>query len=254
MLNQLSTRREVVKSLLWGSALSVVGQKVMSQAIVGQIHAAGPVSIGSLKLKISDFPVLAAANGSLRLGSSGIGSDKSPLGIYPPLIINRGTSSSFYALDARCPHAGCVVGTYKTSASCMTCPCHSSKFKLDGGFLNGPANISLIRYPVSEPQPGFISIEIEEMTVHVTVKPLSGNPRHPFKLTFLAFEHITYEVRFRGFNSETSRVLPFSLTADSTAQQSSLLLITTPDDDTSLYIDPPTENGMIQVAIQMRTV
>ena len=254
MLNHSSTRREVVKSLLWGSALSVVGEKVMSQAITGQIHAAGPVSKGSLKLRIADFPVLGATNGSLRLGSSGIGSDKTPLGIYPPVIINRGASNTFFALDARCPHAGCVVGTYKTSVSCMTCPCHSSKFKLDGGFLNGPANISLIRYPVSQDQLGFIAVEIEEMTVNVVIKPLSSNPRHPFKLTFLAFEHITYEVRFRAFNSTTSRVVPFSLTADSTTQQSSLLLTTTPDDDTSIFIDPPTENGMIQIAIQMRTV
>lgn len=254
MLSPLSTRREVVKSFLWATALSVVGQKVLSQSVTGQIHAAGPVYKGLLKLKIADFPVLGAANGSLRLGSSAIGSDKNPVGIYPPVIINRAADNSFFAVDARCPHAGCVVGTFKPAVSCMTCPCHSSKFKLDGTYINGPANISLIRFPVSQDQLGFITIEIEEMSVNVTIKPLSGNPRHPFKLTFLAFENITYEVRFRAFNSQTSRVVPFALTSDSPSQQSSLLLTTTPNDDTSLFIDPPTENGLIQVAIQMRTV
>lgn len=248
------TRRTIIKSILWGSALSVVGEKVMSQSITGQLHAAGATSKGLIKLKISDFPVLGVANGSLRLGSSSIGSDKNPVGLYPPVIINRGTSNNYSAMDARCPHSGCVVGTYKPTVGFMTCPCHSSKFKIDGTYVTGPANSSLIKFPVTPENQGFISIEIEEMSFEVLITPVLNNNRQRLKIKFLAFEQITYEVRFRTFNGTPSKVVPFSLSVDSAIPQTALLLTRTPDDDTTLFIDPPTENGMIQVAIQMRTV
>ncbi|NJN32431.1 MAG: Rieske (2Fe-2S) protein [Synechococcales cyanobacterium RM1_1_8] len=44
------------------------------------------------------------------------------------------------ALDAKCPHAGCAVG-WKDSE--LICPCHDSKFSVDGAVISGPASTGL---------------------------------------------------------------------------------------------------------------
>lgn len=43
-------------------------------------------------------------------------------------------SQSVEALSATCPHAGCFVEMEPTGA-CFRCPCHASKFTLEGGIV-----------------------------------------------------------------------------------------------------------------------
>lgn len=42
------------------------------------------------------------------------------------------------ALNARCPHLGCFVDFNQTAGQ-FVCPCHTSAFAKDGGFLFGPS-------------------------------------------------------------------------------------------------------------------
>jgi len=42
------------------------------------------------------------------------------------------------ALNAKCPHLGCLVDFNKSSGE-FECPCHKSAFAKDGGFLFGPS-------------------------------------------------------------------------------------------------------------------
>lgn len=42
------------------------------------------------------------------------------------------------ALNAKCPHLGCLVD-FNQSSSEFECPCHKSAFAKDGGFLYGPS-------------------------------------------------------------------------------------------------------------------
>ena len=44
-----------------------------------------------------------------------------------------------YALDAVCPHLGCLIGR-QGDDGVVECPCHGSRFGSDGTLLHGPAD------------------------------------------------------------------------------------------------------------------
>ena len=48
----------------------------------------------------------------------------------------------FYAIDARCPHLGCLV---RPSENGFACPCHRSHFSPSGERITGPSP-SALRY------------------------------------------------------------------------------------------------------------
>jgi cytochrome b6-f complex iron-sulfur subunit len=52
-----------------------------------------------------------------------------------------------FAVNAICTHMGCTVG-YKKETGRIVCPCHGSRFGLDGSILKGPAKSPLSRYDV----------------------------------------------------------------------------------------------------------
>ena len=45
-------------------------------------------------------------------------------------------------LSRRCPHAGCMVD-YEKESNEFVCPCHQSKFNIDGEVIQGPAEDNL---------------------------------------------------------------------------------------------------------------
>lgn len=50
----------------------------------------------------------------------------------------RAQDSRLHAVSARCTHLGCVVN-FNNAEKSWDCPCHASRFGLDGGVLQGPA-------------------------------------------------------------------------------------------------------------------
>lgn len=62
------------------------------------------------------------------------------------VIVVRRTASSFTALSAVCPHAGCGVSRVQTNA--LVCPCHDSTFTFNGERVSGPAPTGLAPLPV----------------------------------------------------------------------------------------------------------
>lgn len=63
-------------------------------------------------------------------------------------ITKRGTvfitknNDEIKVFDAHCTHMGCVLN-FSESENAFVCPCHSSKFSLDGTVLKGPAQKKL---------------------------------------------------------------------------------------------------------------
>lgn len=48
-------------------------------------------------------------------------------------------------LSRKCPHAGCNVNYNKLNNE-FVCPCHNSRFNIDGKVLEGPATSNLAPY------------------------------------------------------------------------------------------------------------
>ena len=68
------------------------------------------------------------------------------------LALARDDAGQPHAVSARCTHLGCIV-TYNDAERSWDCPCHGSRFGLDGDVLEGPAVRPLP--PVEHPEHGF---------------------------------------------------------------------------------------------------
>jgi len=49
-----------------------------------------------------------------------------------------GTSGGVYALSAVCTHLGCIT-RFRSDENVIACPCHGSRFDLEGNVVGGPA-------------------------------------------------------------------------------------------------------------------
>lgn len=61
--------------------------------------------------------------------------------IVEDVVLTQPTAGVFRAFSAVCTHAGCALAD--VSDGTINCPCHGSKFNLDGTVANGPAARSL---------------------------------------------------------------------------------------------------------------
>src|SRR5512139_235388 len=59
----------------------------------------------------------------------------------------RRVGSDLDARSAVCPHVGCVIGFDKAQNNYL-CPCHDSRFALDGAKLSGPSERGLDQLPL----------------------------------------------------------------------------------------------------------
>jgi Rieske Fe-S protein len=67
------------------------------------------------------------------------------------LALARDDAGQPHAVSARCTHLGCIV-SYNDAERSWDCPCHGSRFGLDGDVLEGPAVRPLP--PVEHPEHG----------------------------------------------------------------------------------------------------
>ena len=58
--------------------------------------------------------------------------------------VYRDAGGALHAVSARCTHLGCLVG-FNDAEVAWECPCHGSRFAVDGSVLQGPANRPLER-------------------------------------------------------------------------------------------------------------
>jgi Rieske Fe-S protein len=64
-----------------------------------------------------------------------------------PLALRRQDENTLTAISAVCTHAGCTVGLDGTTNTWL-CPCHGSRFDLQGSVIGGPAARPLAQYKV----------------------------------------------------------------------------------------------------------
>ncbi|MFD6401375.1 ubiquinol-cytochrome c reductase iron-sulfur subunit [Nocardia sp. NPDC060249] len=61
-------------------------------------------------------------------------------------VVTQPTAGNFVGLSSTCTHAGCKVAT--VARGTINCPCHGSRFELDGAVRGGPATEPLPAKPV----------------------------------------------------------------------------------------------------------
>lgn len=61
-------------------------------------------------------------------------------------VVTQPTAGTFAGFSTTCTHAGCKVN--KVVDGLIECPCHGSKFRLDGTVEHGPATRPLAAHPV----------------------------------------------------------------------------------------------------------
>jgi cytochrome b6-f complex iron-sulfur subunit len=65
---------------------------------------------------------------------------------HKDLLFSPRADGSVLVVTSACPHSGCVVD-FDAAHTEWTCPCHDSRFTLEGKVLGGPAKKSLVVPP-----------------------------------------------------------------------------------------------------------
>ncbi|MFZ0450641.1 MAG: Rieske (2Fe-2S) protein [Desulfatiglandaceae bacterium] len=61
---------------------------------------------------------------------------------HEDIIVNR-DGNNYITMSARCSHLGCIVD--RRQGDKLVCPCHGSKYSINGRVLSGPATYDLAR-------------------------------------------------------------------------------------------------------------
>jgi len=59
------------------------------------------------------------------------------------ILLQRISATEIKAITAVCTHEGCIIDLFSTEENNLGCPCHGSKFNLNGGVVQGPADAPL---------------------------------------------------------------------------------------------------------------
>ncbi|MFZ0819115.1 MAG: ubiquinol-cytochrome c reductase iron-sulfur subunit [Candidatus Acidiferrales bacterium] len=68
------------------------------------------------------------------------------------------TDQGFYAVSAVCTHLGCIT-QWKPELEQIACPCHGSKFRMDGTKIEGPAPRPLPHFSISLTVDGELQVD-----------------------------------------------------------------------------------------------
>lgn len=64
------------------------------------------------------------------------------------VLVDHPSNNTFNALSSICTHQGCQVSGYDSGSSQFICPCHGSRFDINGNVVSGPAPSPLSKYPI----------------------------------------------------------------------------------------------------------
>ena len=251
----LCSRRRIIKRFMLLSASSILFGKKWLANVVAQVGPPAAQTGGVLRLKLSDFPALSQSGGSVRIGTSGLQALSAvcdvPIGLYSPVIINRGAGNQFYALNSACTHAGCTVPIYNPSLGYSQCPHQGSRFGIDGSLKRGPAGAPLESYSVRFDGVDTLTVNIPEMSFELVTASVQYGERSRLSLTFLAFSGIEYEVHVRPLLTDNWAGVPFSLTPDGPTDQSYIDGIS---DYATVYVDQTNAAGFYAVVMRTQEV
>ena len=101
----------------------------------GALAACAPTTSETAGSTTAAAPATAATAGEAIAKTSDV-----PVGsgvIVGEVVVTQPVAGEFKGFSAKCTHKGCTVN--KIADGTIDCPCHGSKFNLDGTVANGPA-------------------------------------------------------------------------------------------------------------------
>ena len=225
-------RRTWLQGWLIGTARTVTGL-AWARGMVMEVAAlqTGP---GSLYLSLASFPALQSVGGSVQVNLSAVDT---------ALIVTRASASVFHALDSVCTHAGCTVGTFVQQQGFMQCPCHGSRYDIQGQVVRGPAEENLASFGIEFD--GADELKITLPNLPLDVKPIqlyrrAGN-RLRLKLTFEGKSGRRYQLRFKADVASAFSSVPFAVTPNGLVESSEITV--TSDGPRHLYVDSDNQRG-----------
>jgi Rieske Fe-S protein len=243
-------RRKFLKIITFGTATSVIAGKLWQREVMAYCENQPGQKDAVFKVRLSDYPALQSEFGSVRLGINPVTSEN-PLddGRFYPLIITRGGFNDFYALDAECRHARCVLPAYDRDEFKIICGCHGSWYDVDGTVLQGPAQQPLYRYTSEYDGDNTLTIHIPCWGFETTATVLPGGPTSRLKLDFDGKKEVTYEVSFSQSPKGPWTPASFATTPGGAANQTEL---TPPaSGPVSIYLDRSTATGFYAVGMKL---
>lgn len=133
-------RRELLLGALRASGTVAVGAGALGGCIPDLGPAPfvdGPAPVdGKIVLSLASYPELAREGGAVIARSPGA----------PWILVASAPGGGFAATSALCTHQGCPVGV---EGGEIVCPCHLSRFGLDGTVRHPPARAGLQTYGVT---------------------------------------------------------------------------------------------------------
>ncbi len=252
ILKLFMQRRQFIKMFALTTASAGAAGSLWRGTVFGAIQPAGAGNVGRFSISLDDFPALNNEFSSIRLSVNPLtgGSEPFPDGDFYPILINRGERDQFFALDAACRHAGCVVPIFEESLSGSVCPCHGSIYGIDGTVLHDPATLPLISYNITFDGVKTLTVEVPGLGYSVASRLASSNR---LRLEFPTHLNVTYEVRFRASMNPGSAwtAVPFALSPTEPADRLTLLGSSAP---AVLFVNRSTAAGFYAVNIVLLDV
>jgi Rieske Fe-S protein len=249
---ETSTRRRWVKQFIFGSVAALSGP-AWSSRVLAEVASTGP-GAGVLRLKPSAYPALAAAGGSVQLlfNSS-----------MKPVTLNRVTMGRFVALDSVCTHSGCPVARFIVATNQMRCPCHGSRYDIEGrvfrdanGKSTEPADEDLGQFAtIFDATKDLVSISIPQLALHINSisvhqEDAAGTVR--LKLVFRVTYDSIYEIWYQPDLATPPVIAAYSKTARGPANQTAV----GPEEEGTFtaYVDASGSKGFFSVGVRLTEV
>jgi len=247
-----TTRRRWVKQFLLGSVATLAAPKWIS-SVLAEVTSTGP-GPGVIRLKASAFPALANPGGSVQLTF---------INSIAPLTLNRVTADRFVALDSVCTHAGCTVGRFIVTNGRMRCPCHGSRYSIEGrvfrdanGVSTEPAPNDLTRFATSyDAASGIVAITIPGLALHIKAISVQQQEEHGqirLKLVFPVSFGAVYEIRYQPDLSSPPQLASYATTPTGVANQTQVGPEV--EGDFTAYVDATGPVGFFSVGVKLTPV
>lgn len=247
-------RRHFIKTFVLGSVVTTLAGKTTVSRVLAALQDED--TSGILTVKVSDFPVLAVTNGSIRINLHPVVGNGKP-GRWYPVILTRGAvpGTTFFPLEGRCTHEECILRWYGwDNTTYIACHCHESRFRRNGTVQAGPATDPLTTYPYTF-DGTFVRITIPGFYHKADVAPVTTGVGPRIRLDFAASRNASHKVLRRATLDAPWTEMLFSNTPTGVANQSiykyEIYDNLAPDtQDASVYVDYVGDHSYFAITVQ----